>query len=262
MSGVAEGEMRFALRPRRGTPVILLLVYALPLLLCLYGLKCVVAQEGRLPVRGRFVSRYAFHLRTVQGNAATFAGLGYICLGVFAALSVGNPPPAGRKWFWRTARGIARWGSLVAGFWAWQKVYESIGMGSPWPTLNTADDFQALLLVLPCFGIVFVLCFLSAMYQREAVKRELKENGCVPRHIWWQPAAYWNTGCRAAAFRVTYLDPIGALHQAHCYVSRPWSDSIWAPRQVRWLQDEIIRERASPESCVFVDPEIVRRRLK
>src|SRR5215468_557984 len=109
MSAVAEGEMRFVLRPRRGTPVILLLVYALPLVCCLYGLWCIVAQEGRLPVGGRFVSKYAFYLRTVRGIAATFAGLGYIGLGVFAALSVGNPPPAGRRWGWRAARVIARW---------------------------------------------------------------------------------------------------------------------------------------------------------
>jgi hypothetical protein len=262
MSGVAEGEMQFASRPKRGTPIILLLVYALPLLCCLYGLKCIVAQRGRLPVGGRFVSRYAFHLRTVTGSAATFAGLGYISLGVFGALCVGNPPPAGRRWIWRAGRGVGRWGCLVAGFWVWQKAYEKIGKGIPWPTLSTADDFRALLVVLSCFGIVFVLCFLSAMYQREAVKRELKENGCVPRHILWQPAAYWNTGCRAAAFRVTYLDPMGALHLAYCYVSRSWSNSIWASRWVRWLQDEVIREPPSQESWVFVDPQIVRRKLK
>ena len=138
-------------------------------------------------------------------------------------------------------------GMLVAGFWAWQKVYESLGMGSPWPTLSTADDFKALLLVLSCFGIVFMLCFLSGMNQREAVKREVKENGCVPRHIWWQPTAYWNPWFRATAFRVTYLDPMGVLHQAYCYVSRWWSDRIWDPRRVRWLQDEIIGESAAPE---------------
>ena len=205
--------------------------------------------------------RYAFRLRTVTGTAASFAGLGYICLGVFGALSVGDPPPAGRRWIWRAGRGAARWGSLAAGFWAWQKVYERMGMGSPWPTLSTIDDFRALLLVLSCFGIVFVLCWLRAMYQREAVKRELNENGCVPRHIWWQPAAYWNTA-RGAAFRVTYQDPTGALHQGHCYVGRSGSNSLWAARRVRWLQDEIISEPALPESWMYVDPEIVRRRLK
>src|ERR1051325_7655049 len=252
MNGVAQGEMRFALRPRRDTPVILVLIYALPLLCCLYGLQCMVVQEGRLPVRQRFMPRYAFRLRTVTASAATFAGLGYVSLGIFGALSVGNPPPAGRRRLFRTARGVARWGSLVSGFCAWQKVYESIGMGSPWPTLSTADDYEALFVVLSCFGIVFVLCSLRALYQREAVKGELNENGCVPRHIWWQPAAYWNSWY-GVAFRVTYLDPMGALHQAYCYVRRRLANSVWAPRRVRWLQDEIIRERASSESWVFAD---------
>ena len=261
MNGVAQGENRFVLRPRRDTPVILLLVYALPLLCCLYGFKCIVVQEGRLPVRQRFMPKYAFRLRTVTGSTASFAGLGFIGVGVFGALSVGNPPPAGRRWFWRAGRGIARWGTLATGFCAWQKAYESMGLGSPWPTLSTGE-YEAFFLVLSCFGIFFLLCFLRAMYQREAVKRELTETGCVPRHIWWQPGAYWNAFSWASAFRVSYLDPMGALHQAHCCVFRWGSDSVWAPRRVRWLQDEIIRERTEMESSVFVDPDVVRGRLK
>jgi hypothetical protein len=140
--------------------------------------------------------------------------------------------------------------------------YERMGMGSPWPTVRTADDVRALLAVASCFGIVALLCYLSALYQREAVKRDLQENGCVPRHIWWMPAAYWNMLRGAAAFRVIYQDPVGALHQAHCYFWRWWSGTLRGTRRVRWLQDEIVRQRASPDSWVFVDSEIVRPRLK
>ena len=254
--------MQPALRPRAETPGLLLLVYALPLLVSLYGLKCIMAQEGRLPVRERFAPKYAFHLPTVHGVAAMLAGGGYICLGVFGALSVGNPPPANRKWTLRVARGLGRWGSLVAGFWCWQKVYERMGKGSPWPTLETADDIRALLAVASCFGIVFVLCFLRAMYQREAVKRELNEDGCAPRRIWWKPAAYWNSMSGAAAFSVVYQDRAGAIHQAYCSVYRTLLGSVGAARRVRWLQDEVIRARERPDSWVFVDSEIVRPKLE
>jgi hypothetical protein len=190
------------------------------------------------------------------------AGVGYVCLGVFGALSVGDPPPANRKWIMRVARAVGRWGSLLAGFWCWQMVYEGMGTGSPWPTLQTADDVRALRIVASCLGIVFVLCFLWAMYQREAIKRELDENGCLPRRIWWQPVAYWNTMSRAAAFRVVYQDPVGAVHLAYCYVYRSLLGSLGAPRRVRWLQDEVIRQRPAPDSWVFVDNEIVRPKIE
>lgn len=261
MNDVIQGETRFVLRPRADPPALLLFVYAIPILVCLYGLTCIVAQEGRLPVHQKFAPKYAFHLQKVTGGSAMLAGLGWVSLGVFGSLCIGNPPPARRRWFWRLGRCVARWGSLVAGFWAWQMVYERMGMGSPWPTLSSADDVRALFAVASCFGIVALLCFLRALYQREAVKRALNENRCVPRHIWWMPAAYWNLA-RGAAFRVIYQDPAGALHQAHCYVWRSLLGSVWGPRHVRCLQDEIIRERTSPESWVFVDSEIPRPRLK
>jgi hypothetical protein len=238
------------------------LVYSLPLLIFLSGLKCIVAQEGRLPVHQQFTSKYAFHLRPVNGSAAMLTGLGYICLGIFGALSIGNPPPANRKWIVRAARGIARWGSLILGFCSWQKIYEGMGMGSPWPTLKTADDFRTLLLVISCFGVVFLLCFLRAMYQREAIKYELCENGCVPQRIWWHPAAYWNMMSRAAAFHVIYLDPNRVLHKAYCYVYRPLLGSIGAARRVRFLQDEVIGERPASDSWVFVDSQIIRPKLE
>jgi hypothetical protein len=233
--GGSGGAVPSALRPRAEKPWFLVLVYALPLLISFYGLKCFVTQEGRLPVRERFAPKYAFHLRTVHGVAAMLAGVGYVCLGVFGALSIGNPPPVNRKWTVRVARGVGRWGSLVAGFWCWQKVYERMGRGSPWPTLDTADDIRTLLIVASCFGIVFVLCLLRAMYQREAVKRQLNEDGCIPRRICWKPGAYWNTLSGAAAFSVVYQDRAGAIHQAYCSVYRPLLGSVGAAGRVRWF---------------------------
>jgi hypothetical protein len=110
--------------------------------------------------------------------------------------------------------------------------------------------------------LCFVLCFLRAMYQREAVKRELNEDGCAPRHIWWKPGAYWNTMSGAAAFSVVYQDRAGAIHQAYCSVYRPLLGSVWAARRVRWLQDEVIRAREGSDAWVFVDSEIVRPKLE
>jgi hypothetical protein len=61
---------------------------------------------------------------------------------------------------------------------------------------------------------------------------------------------------------VVYQDPVGAVHLAYCYVYRSLLGSLGAPRRVRWLQDEVIRQRPAPDSWVFVDNEIVRPKIE
>jgi hypothetical protein len=115
-----------------------------------------------------------------------------------------------------------------------------------------------------CFGSVAVLAFLWAMFQREAVKRELLENGCIPVHIWWRPAAYWAPFLPSdTAFRVTYRDGGGALHKSYCAVYRSYRESPnWGSRRVTWLRDEVVEPGSKAESWVVVDDVPVRDRLK
>jgi hypothetical protein len=114
-----------------------------------------------------------------------------------------------------------------------------------------------------CFGSIALLAFLWAIFQREAVKRELFENGCIPVHIWWRPAAYWAPFLPGVtAFRVIYRDQPRALHKAYCAVYRSYRDSSnWGSRRVTWLRDEVV-ETPATESWVVVDEVPVGDRLK
>jgi hypothetical protein len=92
-------------------------------------------------------------------------------------------------------------------------------------------------------GFLALLLYLTAMYQREAVKRDLKEHGFEPLHIWWRPAAYWTTRFPywgATGFRVVYSDAEGCIHKAYCFAYRSFAqDSRWGARRVRWLTDAV-----------------------
>jgi len=238
------------------------LVYALPLLLFLYGLKCVLTLHGTLAVGSRAVMR-SFHLVTVHGNAALLTGLGYIAAAVFVALCVGDPPPESRRWFRRILRGVARWGGLVGMFWLWVRAGQLNGASPSWPELQWPESLLLLRLLGMCFGSVAVLIFLWAMFQREAVKRELFENGCNPVHVWWRPAAYWAPFAHGTAFRVIYRDRAGSLHKAYCAVYRSYLLSpSWGSRRVRWLRDEVVEMPSTSESWVVVDDAPVRGRPK
>ena len=99
--------------------------------------------------------------------------------------------------------------------------------------------FRLYLAIAECFGIVFVLRFLYAMFAREAVKRDLRERGCEPLHVCWYPLAFWAPTWRSTPFRVTYNDPAGYLHRARCYVYISLMDSPFGPRRVKWVKDEL-----------------------
>jgi hypothetical protein len=88
------------------------------------------------------------------------------------------------------------------------------------------------------FGVVFLLLFLGAMYQREAVKQDLFGRGCTPLRIWWVPfslyASFWGI-----SFHVLYRDAAGFRHTARCYVDTALMDSAFGERRVKWTKDEV-----------------------
>ncbi len=258
--GVGQGMA--SRRQSRSWPSVAL-VYVLPTVLFVYGLKCILAQQGTLTVGSRIVMR-SFHLVKVHGTAALLTGVGYIAAAVFAALCTGDPPPESRPWLWRVLRAVARWAGLLGMFWFWVRAGQLVGATLPWPELRSAESLLVVRGLGICFGIVTVLAFLWAMFQREAVKRELYENGCLPLHIWWRPAAYWAPFLPdATGFRVVYRDSTRALHKAYCAVYRSYRKSPnWGSRRVSWLRDEVVRPEPGTDSWVAVDDMPVRDRLK
>jgi len=251
------------MRVRRRLKVTDLFAYGLPLVPGLYGLKCILMLNGTLTVGSQRVMS-SFYLRHVDGVPAALAGLGYLALALGAALSFGDPPPETRKWLWRVLRGILRWGSLVGFWWSWERACQLIGVSGPWPTFRSPEAFDALRLVGMLFGIIGVLCFLWAMFYREAVKRELLEQGCTPLHIWWRPLAYWVPYWDLGyGFRVVYMDPAGIVHKAYCWCAWLLSEDSprWGSRQVEWLRDQTVPRPPPPEPEVFVDNEILRPKL-
>jgi hypothetical protein len=100
-------------------------------------------------------------------------------------------------------------------------------------------DTRAYLLLAATVGIFLTLWFLSAMFAREAVKRDLCQRGCIARHIWWQPFAYWDVRWWSTPFRVVYRDGEDRVHKAYCCVYAALTDSPFGPRRVRWIKDEV-----------------------
>ena len=92
----------------------LLLGNALPLLLGLYGLKCIITLHGHLTEPNSQRMMHTFSLVPVEGMASVLAGLGYIFAALFAYLSAGSSPDEDQKMGWRILRGVVRWGSLPA----------------------------------------------------------------------------------------------------------------------------------------------------
>lgn len=116
--------MKFGRRQEVRQILIFLLANALPLLLVLYGLKCIIMLSGELAAPPD-VTRYhiigSFRLLPVRGASAVMAGLGDILFGLFGYLSCGWPPNEDRSWIWRLMRGMLRWGSVLSAFWFWYR---------------------------------------------------------------------------------------------------------------------------------------------
>ena len=172
---LGTSTLRVKIRQPSKTRFAAVLAYALPLAPFLYGLKCIVTLDGTLTVGGR-TTLHAFRFASVHGTAAFLTGLGYMALGLFATLSTGDPPPENRTWILRVLRAVARWGSFVGFFWLWNRARQVIHAGIPWPSLQSGDYLFAFRAVATCLGTVGLLFFLWAMFQREAVKRDLFEN--------------------------------------------------------------------------------------
>ncbi|MEY2427165.1 MAG: hypothetical protein QOJ40_50 [Verrucomicrobiota bacterium] len=246
-------------RKRSRLELLALLVCALPFL---YGLKCIVTLHAKMPFPQKWT--YGFPVMPVEGMPAVWTGLGWIALGLFANLSAGQPPSEIRSWFWRILRGSVRWGSLAGAWLCWDK--GNALMNNPlWPKFPLVQEILTFVPLGAIIGIVGLLCFLFAMFRREAVRRELHEHLCQPLRIWWQPWAYWAPGHRFSGttpFRVVYRDRAGLVHRAYCYVDRSLFGSVFGPRQVHWLTDEIVYKNPSLEPTVWVDVEPRRPKLK
>ena len=98
-------------------------------------------------------------------------------------------------------------------------------------------------------GVGILALFPIAMFRREAVKRSLAQQGCRPRHIRWLVFTWWCPDSpkgllpwMAMPFGVVYADPSGFIHRAHCWVGHEAFDSLFSPRRVCWIRDEIVGE--------------------
>jgi len=125
----ASAESDFEPRWKVKQLLVILLTNLLPLLLVLYGLKCIATLQGQLTEPGRYVMG-SFFLAPVKGAAAVMTGLGDISLGIFGYLSGGSSPGENRSWLWRIVRGIIRWGSLGATFFLWHRAHR-LRLGLP-----------------------------------------------------------------------------------------------------------------------------------
>jgi hypothetical protein len=228
----------------------------LQLFLILYGLKCILFLHGKMLVSVRGAVYNHLELRPVSGTVAFMTGLMYFSFGSFIYLSYGQPPAEKRGWLWRMGRAVLRWGTLVATIFAFTQLPDH---GLP--------DWDSALLLLQIVGyiagVIALISFLLAMYQREQVKRELNAQDCQPLHVWWRPAAYWlpwPAYMSATGFRVVYLDSNGSTHKGYCLVYRSFSrDWQWGNRDVEWLTDTITDAPRAAE--VWADSEILRPRL-
>jgi Na+/proline symporter len=142
-----------------------------------------------------------------------------------------------------------RWGGLGVGLFCFVEAYNRVRGGSF--TLNGFPPHVLMKIVAFIVGLVALLSFLFAMFQREQVKRDLDDRSCQALHIWWLPAAYWipwGTFFCATGFRVVYLDPGGVIHSSYCFVYRSFlKDSSWGNRRVRWLTDAATGELPAAE---------------
>ena len=239
------------------------LINAPELFFILYGLKCLVLLRGKMLMNVQGAVYSSSHLVAVGETVAATVGLAYIGFGLFLYLSDGRPPGESCSWLWRIGRALLRWGSLVAAIFCYfqaDKMVTGLGLDLNGLTLELLIKTGGFIV-----GLITVLSFLVAMFQREQVKRELSNRGCAPLQIWWRPAAYWM--CRywftwwyPTGFRVIYSDPSGLVHKGYCFVYRSFShDWQWGNHRVQWLAD-IITD-LSPKIEVWVDNEIVRPKL-
>jgi len=101
-----------------------LLVNGIPLFLALYGLKCILTQQGKLTEPSSRRMMGSFFLAPVHGNAAIMTGFGDIFLAIFALLSSGLWPSESRSLWYRIGRELIRWGSLAATFYFWHLAHK------------------------------------------------------------------------------------------------------------------------------------------
>ena len=93
-----------------------------------------------------------------------------------------------------------------------------------------SEDTRIWLNIAIIFGIMGVLQFLCVVLCREWIKNDLRQKVFAPLSVRWRPFASTRVSC---AFKVTYSDFKGFVHQTRCRVH-------WHRRHVRWEDDEVI----------------------
>lgn len=216
------------------------LANALQLFLILYGLKCVLFQQGVMLLA---TGDRRLHFGPMNGKLAVIVGLLYAAFGLFIFFSNGKPPPENRLWFWRIGRSCLRWGSLALAVWCFFEM--------PGHDASFLFQYNILWLIVFIAGFFGLQFFLFAMYAREQVKRELAAMVCKPMHILWRPFPYWLDPfwfLPTSGFRVIYSDSDGYIHKGYCFVYRSiFSDQPWGERRVRWVADTVTGQLPSTQ---------------
>lgn len=99
------------------------LINAVWLLPLAYGIKCLATQNGQFigTRRSGPYANWQYALIPVQGEAAVWAGAGYVAVGVFLGLFMYSKFDADRSFVGQLILVLIRWGSLAASLWFWHK---------------------------------------------------------------------------------------------------------------------------------------------
>ena len=236
-------------QPTTGRIIIECLLNMPQLLLILYGLACIATQHGKMFLGVRGAMFKSLHLVPVNGSVAAVVGWEYVGFGLFVYFSDGSPPDENRPWLWRCGRGLVRWGALASrSSVLWMLRNRVSG------TYFTTTGFPPYLIakiVAFIAGFIALISFLSAMYMREQVKRDLDGRNSRPLHIWWLPQAYWVPWASfwsATGFRVVSTNQAGLIHRGYCFAYRSFlKDSRLGNLRVKWLTDTVTGQSPAPE---------------
>ena len=78
-------------------------------------------------------------------------------------------------------------------------------------------------------GFVLALWFLTVLWAREQVKRDLRRQACAPVSVRWRPWVWWALS-NEIAFHVTFVDSTHCVQTLRCAV---WFNSV------RWIPDDL-----------------------
>jgi hypothetical protein len=165
----------------------------------------------------------------VRGSAAILAGWSYISL-VAGMMLMNSSAKNGSSWIGRFVRALLPWPAFAMAVWLQHESYLlSKSPGGATASLSPGARATLGLVFSGMTCVVALLCFLSAMYGRENVKRDLARRGCKPLHVWWCPISDWAVD-GGTPFRVVYEDSQGNVRIEYCCTTRH------KPKEVIWSE--------------------------